>query len=73
MSKKKTTEPCNYAVIEDTHVVNMVVWDGVTEWSPPDGDELVCIKDFPHVGIGWDYIDGEFVDNRPPEPSPFDE
>jgi hypothetical protein len=54
-----------WAVIDGGLVVNTVVWDGVSAWSPPEGTALVCLADYPHVGIGWDYIDGEFVDNRP--------
>jgi len=56
-----------WAVIDGGLVVNTVVWDGVSDWSPPEGTELVSLAEFPHVGIGWDFVDGEFVDNRPTE------
>ena len=56
-----------WAVIDGDTVVNTVVWDGVSDWTPPEGTVLVSLADHPHVGIGWDYVDGEFVDNRPVE------
>jgi hypothetical protein len=54
-----------WAVIDGSQVVNTVVWDGTSAWSPPSGTTLVSLADHPHVGIGWDYEDGQFVDNRP--------
>jgi hypothetical protein len=53
------------AHIIDGKVINVSVWDGVTAWT--SGDEIVEITDTGAAGIGWDYIDGEFVDNRPTE------
>ena len=52
-----------YAEIIDNKVVNVVMWDGVTLFNP--GMELVEIPEDSHAGIGWDYVDEEFVDNRP--------
>jgi len=48
------------AAIKDGIVVNVVVWDGVTEYNPGKGIELVCI-DETNVGIGWSYADGKFT------------
>lgn len=57
----------NYAVIENKKVVNLCV--ASSEDAKPDNWVLCEIG-----GIGWDYIDGQFVDNRPrlpaPEPAP---
>ena len=49
----------NYAVIENGKVVNIVVSDAdyatQQNWIPlTDG-----------AGIGWDYANGQFTDNRP--------
>jgi len=63
----KLEEPANaktYAVVVDGKVVNVAVWDGETAWTPERG-EAVEIPEGVSAGIGWDYIDGEFVDNRP--------
>jgi hypothetical protein len=60
------TEPV-YAVIDAGVVVNTVVWDGTTDWTPPEGTILVPLADHPHVGIGWDYDGETFIDNRPTE------
>ena len=55
----------NYAVIENGKVVNIVVSDADyanhQNWIPlTDG-----------AGIGWDYANGQFTDNRPvPQPNP---
>jgi hypothetical protein len=64
----KIIEPDNlktYAHIVDGKVVNVSVWDGETQWTP--AEEVVEIPEGVTAGIGWDYIDGEFVDNRPVE------
>ncbi|HEY7822965.1 MAG TPA: hypothetical protein VIG24_09040 [Acidimicrobiia bacterium] len=69
----------HYGVVDgDGLVVNVVVWDGVSDYEPGEGLTLVPL---PYTededgtrhytgGIGWDYVDGEFVDNRPVEEEP---
>jgi len=60
-----------WAVVRDGLVENTVVWDGESDWTPPDGTELVNLADWPHVGIGWTHNPkatvNKFVDNRPTE------
>jgi hypothetical protein len=64
-----------YAHVLDGKVVNMSVWDGVQAYTPPDGATMVPLPTWTdedgverHIGgIGWDYVDGEFIDNRPVE------
>jgi hypothetical protein len=51
----------NYAHIKDGKVINTIIWDG--ELELPYANELVLLPE--NVGIGWDYIDGQFIDNRP--------
>jgi hypothetical protein len=53
----------NYAQIVDGKVVNVSIWDGEAEYTA-DG-ELVEIPEGVNAGIGFDYIDENFVDNRP--------
>jgi hypothetical protein len=65
----KIVEPDNlktYAVVVDGKVVNVVAWTGDNDWTPDQG-EAVLIPDGVTAGIDWDYVDGEFVDNRPVE------
>jgi uncharacterized membrane protein len=50
-----------YAHIKDNKVINVILWDGESELSY--SDELVLLTN--NAGIDWDYIDGEFIDNRP--------
>lgn len=60
------------AHIVDGKVVNVSVWDGQTSWTP--AEQVVEIPEGITAGIGWDYIGGEFVDNRPqPEPENEDD
>jgi hypothetical protein len=62
-----------YAHVVDGKVVNTSVWDGVSDYTPRDGATMVPLPTFTddegvdryYGGIGWDYTDGEFVDNRP--------
>ena len=61
-----------YAHVKDGKVVNTSVWDGLQSYTPPEGVEMVLLSesDEPHAGmagIGWDFVDGEFIDNRPIE------
>jgi GH25 family lysozyme M1 (1,4-beta-N-acetylmuramidase) len=63
-------EPNNlktYAHIIDGAVVNVSLWDGESDWTP--AEETVEIPEGVSAGIGWDYVDGKFVDNRPVEES----
>jgi hypothetical protein len=57
----------NYAHIVDGKVVNVSLWDEETPYTPDE--ELVKIPEGSTAGIDWDYIDGEFIDNRPPSVS----
>lgn len=57
----------NYAIIENGKVVNTVVAEA--DYAASQG-----WVELTNGGIGWDYINGQFVDNRPvpqaPEPVP---
>jgi hypothetical protein len=62
----------NYAVIENDKVVNMCV---ASSEDVKPSNWVLCESG----GIDWDYIDGQFVDNRPkpaaatPAPTPTKE
>jgi hypothetical protein len=62
-----------WAVIDGDTVVNTVVWDGQSDWTPPDGTIVESLADWPDVGIGWTYNSkatvNKYVDNRPEEPT----
>jgi hypothetical protein len=53
------------AHVVDGTVVNVSKWDGVSPWNP--AETVVEIPEGVAAGIGWDYVDGVFVDNRPVE------
>jgi hypothetical protein len=73
MTVGKIVEPENLkhmAHIVDGKVVNVSLWDGESDWTP--AEEIVEIPEGVTAGIGWDYVDGDFVDNRPVEIYPED-
>ena len=59
-----------WACIRDGKIEQVIVWDGVQDWAPAKTYTMVEIVEGVSAGIGWDYVDGEFVDNRPVE-DPF--
>lgn len=58
----------NYAIVKDNKVVNTCAWDGITEWTPPENTQAVEIPDDVVAGVGYDYIDGQFI---APVPKPI--
>lgn len=52
-----------YAQILDGKVINVSVWNN--EPAEELKGQSVEIPENSYAGIGWDYIDGKFVDNRP--------
>jgi hypothetical protein len=56
----------HYAVVKNGVVENMVVWDGVTEFSVPDSELIEATAD---TRIGGTY-DGAFHFVEPPIPEP---
>jgi hypothetical protein len=53
-----------YALIVEGKVANVSLWADKPS-SEFDG-ELVEVPANSTAGIGWDYVDGVFEDNRPP-------
>jgi hypothetical protein len=52
----------NYAVIENGVVSNVIVWDGDSDWQPPDGATTVQITSDTGVAyIGGTYENGRFA------------
>lgn len=50
----------NYALIESSKVINIVVWDGEAEVDFGVGVTAVEIPEADPVSIGWTYTDGSF-------------
>lgn len=67
-----------YAVIdENNEVINIVLWDGNPNYQPDGNTILIPLPFVDEVneetgetvraysgGIGWHYVDGDFVDDR---------
>jgi len=49
-----------YAIIEGGVVVNVIFWDGKSEWSPPSGSSIEDISQTPQVSIGWTWNGSAF-------------
>jgi hypothetical protein len=68
----------NYAMVNNqTNIVDtVIVWDGVTPYTPPEGYTLVELpapnETEPTPGAGWSYVDGVFEElvALPPEDAP---
>jgi hypothetical protein len=56
----------NYAMVQGGVVVNIIDWDGVTPYTPPEGCELYPWEG--QINIGWLWVDGAPVDPDPPAP-----
>jgi hypothetical protein len=55
----------NYAMVQNGVVVNVIDWDGVASYTPPEGCELHAWEG--PINIGWAWVAGAPVD---PSPSP---
>lgn len=61
-----------YAIIDADVVVNVIVWDGESEWEPDDKLTVIDISDIsPVPGIGWSFDGTNFI--APPEPEKSEE
>jgi hypothetical protein len=54
----------SYLIIKDNTVINAVAWDGVSDWTPPEGTTTMVAP--AHVGIGWTRVDGNWIAPQPP-------
>lgn len=55
-----------FAVIDaEGLVVNSIVWDGETEFEPGDGLSLVLPELSAYWGIGFRFVDGEWIAPEP--------
>ena len=51
-----------WTLIKNNVVENVVLWDGISEWSPPDGYTLIDITDMENgPGPGWTYENDAFI------------
>jgi hypothetical protein len=52
-----------FAEIKNGVIVNVSVWE-----QDPQLPDFVNITGIANVGIGWTYVDGQFVEPAPPAP-----
>lgn len=54
-----------YAIVDQNGIVdNMIIWDEVSQWSPPEGMTMVKAEDV-LCDIGWKHENGVFVNPNP--------
>lgn len=51
----------NYAVVKAGVIVNVVVWNGSTPWTPAADETVVAIPSDQPAGIGWTYDGSVFA------------
>jgi hypothetical protein len=44
-----------HAIVVASVVENVILWDGVAEWAPPDGATVVALLFDESCDIGWTY------------------
>lgn len=59
-------KPMNYVMVQGGMVINVIDWDGVTPYTPPEGCELYVWSG--PVSIGWAWAEGAPVNPNPPIP-----
>lgn len=57
----------NYAIVENNKVINTCAWDGIAHWQPPAGSVAVEIPEGIVAGVGYSYVDGQFIAPAPIE------
>jgi len=56
-----------YATVDSSGIVtNVTLWDGESDWSPPEGTVPIKTNDS-GAGIGWTYKEGVFTPPPAPE------
>ncbi len=58
-----------HQIVKDGIVINTIVWDGETKFTPPEGCEVIADE---QAGIGWTYAKGKFTAPPQPEPEPIE-
>lgn len=57
-----------YAIVKDSLVTNIILWDGISEYSPPEDAVLIIAPD--EVVVGWTCPNGTWTPPEPSEPIP---
>jgi hypothetical protein len=62
-----------YLILKGNEIINTILWDGVSNWTPPEGTTAVIAPE--GVGIGWTKSGSNWIAPEPPappEPEPED-
>ena len=50
-----------YAMVEKSLVLNVILWNGDNDWTPPAGITMVSLADDSLVAPGWTYDGKQFI------------
>lgn len=50
-----------YAIIENGVVTNITIWDGKSDWQPPEKSQAVMLTEDDKISVGYLFIDGAFT------------
>jgi len=59
-----------YLVIKDNKVINTIIWDGESDWTPPEGTTVLVAP--AGVGLGWTKSGSNWIAPEPP-PEPVED
>jgi hypothetical protein len=60
-----------YAIIDGVNVINVIDYDVAPSNPPPSFESPVIAVQSDTAGVGWTYVDGQFI--APPTPAPTPE
>lgn len=59
-----------YAIVENSVVINVILWDGESEWRPPAGTTAVEVTEATGAAyVGLPYVNGRFTAPTPTPPA----
>lgn len=50
-----------YAIIENGIVTNITIWDGRSDWQPPEKSQAAMLTADDKISVGYLFIDGAFT------------
>lgn len=69
MHRLRLVMTMDYAIVDTTNtVVNIIEWDGQASWRPPARHIAVPLTS--GAGIGWSFVDGQFIPPIEPDTNP---
>ena len=55
----------NYMIIRDNTIINVIVWDGVSDYFVEEGEQLLPWDEDQKPWIGWTLVDNTWIAPEP--------